>query len=143
MPDLVDFTQNDEHAIQSAHYFDALPDKVQRVWVEEFKEPKDGRVFFVCSWWETEGGVFSDGEGLCFQCKPSSFPIMPDLITCSRVMYDFEEDTGDAEMMENSVITDNREESWVEEASEAIIALAKTPGLALEKDDDNNTISAS
>lgn len=138
MPEqLVEAKNPDDQMHQSAHYFDALPPKVQRVWMEEFREPKDGRAFYVCTWRGMESGTFSDGEGLCFQNKESRFPSMPDLRTCSRVLYEVDTDGG-IEFMENSIITDSHEEGWVEEAGDALVILAKTPGLPLQEPKEDN-----
>lgn len=117
----------DDQMLQSIQPFDALPPKVQRVWMEEFKEPEEDRVFIVCAWWGRDAGVFSLGDGLCFQTQESRFPTMGDLCTCSRLAYVLAEDT--IKFVENTILTDNHDESWVEEVRNALMELAKQPGL--------------
>lgn len=122
---------------QSVVRFESLPSKLQAVWLEEWDEPSAAQTFIVCSWWGTEAGLFSEGNGFCFQSVESNFPSMPDLRYCSRVEYAI---TGDQlQFFSNEPITDNREESWVDYAAEELIALSKLPGLEDEDGDANAT----
>jgi hypothetical protein len=117
---LVTVDNPDDQLFQSLQLFESLPLKAQRIWVEEFREPQENRVFIVCAWWGTESGVFSQGEGLCFQAK-SAFR------TCSRMLYTQNGD--DIQFIDNAILTDNDEESWVDEAGDDLMELAKQPGL--------------
>ena len=112
---------------QSVHTFDELPEKVKRVWIEEWKEPKSKEVLLAS--WDGNVAIFSfDFIGLGFQVVPSDFPSMPDLRYCSSIVWEYKGE-GTIEFILNQRMTDNREESWVDEVAEPLIALSGTPGL--------------
>lgn len=115
---------------QNVHTFEELPDKMQRLWREEWGESKNNELFLVVC---ADGGdafVFGEnGRALGLQtCEGSRW--------LTRIEYEIIHQPGDDTPDENGEVratfnltlneplVDSRQESWVEEITEELSALA-------------------
>jgi hypothetical protein len=120
---------------QNVHTFDQLPDKMQRLWEEEWGESKNELFLVVCT---DSGDVFVFGEqGRAFglQLAVRTVPAAPSPRWFTRVEYeilelpDEEPDENDEvraqfNLVRNDKIADSEQESWVEDVAQQLSGLA-------------------
>jgi hypothetical protein len=128
-PDMGDEGTTAKVLAQNVHTLAELPEKLQRLWEEEWGESADDELFLVvCA---ANGDMFVFGErGRAFglQAAESSrwfTKIEYEIIDSSDEPDENNEIKATFNLVLNDPITDSREESWVESVAAALAALAR------------------